>query len=263
MLKSIIRDAIPPKIQVPLKYYYSQIRGWLEPEMTLLPKLVKAGDRVIDIGGNRGVYAYALASLGSRVAVFEPNPHCLRVLTSWAAGKNNIDVHGVALSSHQGQSDLHIPVDTAGHEHDASASLERVSAASTRAVEVETRTLDSFGFQDVKFIKIDVEGHELPTLKGATKTIAMSMPVMLVEIEQRHNEINISEIFYYITSLGYKGFFLDDQKLREIKYFNPAEDQPASGPSGQKTRYINNFLFIPSEPTRFAALASRLSFAKQ
>ena len=154
--------------------------------MLLLSKLVNAEDRVIDIGGNWGIYAYALSALGSRLAVFEPNPQCFRALNSWASGKKNVDVYAVALSSQHGQGLLHIPVDVTGQEHDASASLESRRDEATRCVEVEITTLDSFGFQDVKFIKIDVEGHELDVLKGATKTIASSMPVMLIEIEQRY-----------------------------------------------------------------------------
>ena len=261
MLKTTFRDVLPGRLQVPSKYFYSKARGWLEPEMALLSKLVKPGDRVIDIGGNRGIYAYALFTLGSRLAVFEPNPECFRVLNSWAGGKKNVDVYGVALSSQHGQCHLHIPIDAAGHEHDASASLQSPSDDMSRCVKVEIATLDSFDFQDVKFIKIDVEGHELDALKGATKTIASSMPVMLIEIERRHNTINISEIFAFISGLGYDGFYLDGKFLRSIVSFDEARDQPASGPGSKGGRYINNFLFIPKDPVRFAEHASQLSFA--
>ena len=140
--------------------------------MLLLSKLVSAEDRVIDIAGNWGIYAYTLSGLGSRLAVFEPNPQCFRALSSWASGKRNVEIYAVALSSQHGQGLLHIPVDATGQEHDASASLESRRDEVARCVEVEITTLESFGFQDAKFIKIDVEGHELDVLKGATKTIA-------------------------------------------------------------------------------------------
>lgn len=229
--------------------------------MALLSKFVGAEDRVIDIGGNWGIYAYALYGLGSRLAVFEPNPQCFRALNSWASGKKNVDVYAVALSSYHGQGQLHIPVDETGQEHDASASLDSRCEVATRCVEVEITTLDSFGFQDAKFIKIDVEGHELDALKGATKTIASSMPVMLIEIERRHNTIDISEIFAFIFRLGYDGFYLDGKILRSIDFFNMGRDQPGSSPASKGGRYINNFLFIPRDPARFTELASRLPFA--
>lgn len=230
--------------------------------MALLSKLVKPGDRVIDISGNRGIYAYALFTLGSRLAVFEPNPECFRVPNSWAAGKKNVDVYGVALSSQYGQCQLHILIDAAGHEHGASASLQPRSADMSRCVEVEIATLDSFNFQDVKFIKFDFEWHGLDALKGAANTIASSMPMMLIEIERRHNRINISEIFAFTSGLGYDGFYLDGKILRSIVFFDEARDQPASGPGSKGGRYINNFLFIPKDPERFAVHASHLSFAK-
>ena len=241
MLKTTFRNAIPSRLQVPLKFFYSQARGWLEPEMALLSKFVSAEDRVIDIGGNWGIYAYALSGLGSRLAVFEPNPQCFRALNCWASGKKNVDVYAVALSSQHGQGQLHIPVDATGQEHDASASLDSRHEEATRCVEVEITTLDSFGFQDAKFIKIDVEGHELDALKGATKTITSSMPVMLIEIERRHNTIDISEIFAFIFRLGYDGFYLDGKILRSIDFFDVARDQPASSPASKGRRYINNF----------------------
>jgi FkbM family methyltransferase len=262
MLKRIFLNAIPFRFQVPLKYFYSQARGWLEPEMALLPKLVNAEDSVIDIGGNWGLYAYSLSALKCRVAVFEPNPQCFRALNSWASGKRNVDVFAAALSSHHGKGQLHIPVDSTGQEHDASASLNSRCEEVARRVEVEIITLDSLDFRDVKFIKIDVEGHELDALKGATKTILSSLPVMLIEIEQRHNTVDISDIFSFIACLGYDGFYLDGKILKNIHSFDLARDQPALGTPLKGGRYINNFLFIPSDSAWSTELALRLPFAK-
>ena len=86
-LKSQIRDLLPMRYQVPAKYWFGWFRGALEEEMKILPLVIRRHDRVIDVGGNRGVYAYRLSRLGARVEVFEPNPICLDVLSSWAAGK--------------------------------------------------------------------------------------------------------------------------------------------------------------------------------
>ena len=36
---------------------------------------------------------------------------------------------------------------------------------------IAQKTLDSFNFENVDYIKVDVEGHELKVLKGAEKTI--------------------------------------------------------------------------------------------
>lgn len=224
-------------------------------------KLVKADDCMIDVGGSREIYVYALFTLGSRLAVFQPNPECFRILNSWADKKKNVDVYGFALSSQHGQSQLHISIDAALHEHDASASLQPRSADMSRCVDVDVMTLDSFDFQDVKFIKIDVEGHELDALQDATNTIASSMPVLPIEIELRYNTIDISKIFAFISRLGYDAFYLDGKILRSIDFFDVARDQPDSCPASKGERYINNFLFLLRDPARFIELASRLPFA--
>jgi FkbM family methyltransferase len=92
--------------------------------MKFLGYLVRSQDLVVDVGGNRGIYAYQFWKLGARVEVFEPNPACSRVLSAWAAGKAGVNVHSLALSSHAGSANLHIPIDESGIKHDSSASIE-------------------------------------------------------------------------------------------------------------------------------------------
>lgn len=246
-LKTLLRDAIPPALQVPLKYHLNRWSGRLEPEMTLLRHVVRQGEHVIDVGGNRGAYAFRLAQLGARVEVFEPNPACHGVLRAWAEGGASVTVHPCGLSDHAGAIALHIPVDEAGVEHDASASMEPHAFARARDQIVDLRTLDSFGFRDVAFIKIDVEGHEAAVLRGAAETIRASKPTLLVEIEQRHLQCPIQEVFGQILSFGYEGYFLERGLLRSIAEFTLERDQLASNFARTGARYINNFLFQHKE----------------
>ena len=95
MMKNFLRSLVPSSLQVPVKYMINKWRSQLEAELKLLPFLVKRGETVIDIGGNRGQYTYALWQLGSKVQVFEPNPVCSRVLMAWASSKNSVSVHQV------------------------------------------------------------------------------------------------------------------------------------------------------------------------
>lgn len=243
-LKGVVRDLLPPRLQVPIKYHYGRLRHELEPEMAMLPALVSRGDRVVDVGGNRGTYAYRLHVLGARVEVFEPNPVCLRVLRDWAAHQESVNVHAVALSASSGTAELAIPIDRAGVEHDASASIEHGGGTDVRLETVSTATLDGFGFHDVALIKIDVEGHEQSVIEGSLKTIAASAPALLVEIEQRHLAKPISEVFTRIQSLGYKGFFLRDGKLATVAEFDPRQHQILSDFERNIGLYYNNFLFV-------------------
>jgi FkbM family methyltransferase len=213
--------------------------------MNLLRLIVAADDSVVDVGGNRGIYAYKFWRLGARVEVFEPNPICFRVLTAWCVNKRSVNVHAIALSSCLGHASLHIPIDETGVEHDASASIESTGFLQARDEIVALQTLDSYCFDEVKFIKIDVEGHEAKVISGATNTIILAKPAILVEIEQRHCDFPISNTFNQIRALGYKGFFLRGNVIVSLDDFDVEKDQAIVNLDTYKELYINNFLFLP------------------
>jgi len=243
-LKTQLRDLLPKRYQVPAKFWYGWLSGALEEEMKFLALLVKPGDRVIDIGGNRGIYAYRLWGLKATVEVFEPNPLCFRVLETWAADKPEVRLHSVALSNQSGSANLHIPIDQSGVEHDASASIEQTGFTTARDQLVSLQTLDNYQFDNVALIKIDVEGHEYSVIEGAIGTIASSKPALLIEIEQRHSSRPINEVFQKIIGFGYEGFFLENHKLKALENFDLGRHQAMANFGGQAGRYINNFLFL-------------------
>lgn len=244
-IKAILRDALPRSLQVPVKYWMNRCAGTLEPEMALLPHLIARGDRVVDIGGNRGVYAYRMRKLGARVEVFEPNPACFGVLQAWARRQRDVAIHPVGLSDHAGAGKLWIPADASGVEHDASASMEPHAFDRAREQVVELRTLDGYGWRDVRFAKIDVEGHEFGVLQGALATLAASAPALLVEIEQRHLQRPIADVFGLLLDAGYRGCFLNGRMLMDISAFDAARDQNVAAFGAKDGRYLNNFLFLP------------------
>lgn len=53
----------------------------------------------------------------------------------------------------------------------------------------------------VSFIKCDVEGHELAVLRGAAQTLK-SGPPLLIEVEQRHHDTPLEEVFGHLLDLG-------------------------------------------------------------
>lgn len=243
-LKTLFRDLLPMRYQVPMKYWYGWARRALEAEMKFLEVIVQNNDLVIDIGGNRGIYTYQLWRHGAKVEVFEPNPTCCQILKAWAADKRNVSVHSVALSSQEGSANLHIPVDGSGVEHDASASIEHSGFTQARDQLVPLQTLDSYRFDGVTLIKIDVEGHEYSVIEGAEETIVSSRPALLVEIEQRHIARPIAEIFEKILGFGYRGFFIEMHGLTHLENFNLDRHQSMENFGSAKGPYINNFLFL-------------------
>jgi FkbM family methyltransferase len=243
-LKKLFRTFFKAKYIVPFKYYYSKIRGHLEPEIGLLPYILSGTGRVIDVGANQGMYSYPLSNMCTHLEVFEPNPYCSDILISWAQAVSNVNVYPVALSDVEGVASLRVPVDSSGIEHDASASLEILQSGQFSEYLVKSETLDSFEFKNVALIKIDVEGHEHRVIQGARHTISIERPALLIEIEQRHHVRPISEVFSQIMSLDYDGFYLLDQVLCPLDKFDSSKHQLISNLGGSHGRYINNFLFL-------------------
>lgn len=202
---------------------------------------------MIDVGANEGVYTHAFARTGARVEAFEPQADLAAVLRKYAARRPRVRVHDVALGATEGTGVLRVPL----HNGRAVAGHATLARDDVRGVEstVRVRTLDAFAFDEVRAIKIDVEGHELEVVRGARETIRRWGPTLLVELEQRHQRRPLAEAFAEILALGYAGFFLDRAAgLRPLAEFSPAEHQSPQNADRLGARYINNFLFTRVTP---------------
>lgn len=167
------------------------------------------------------------------------------MLNSFAENRPDIQVYNVALSDRQGAAILQVPVDAAGIEHDSSATIEKITIGSFREHHIQLATLDSYRFRDIELIKIDVEGHESRVINGAAQTISSRMPALLIEIEQRHLDRPISEVFEQVQNFGYEGFFLGSHgTLYPLSEFDPVSNQAETNLGSRRDCYINNFLFF-------------------
>jgi FkbM family methyltransferase len=223
----------------------------------ILRALVKPGDIVLDIGASTGVYTFELARLvgpSGRVHAIEPDPLSIARLENMRHARSNITVYPIALSDRKGVATLHVPV-VHGRRI---ATLASLSVPGWRtgvdhvAVTVDLKPLDSILPADgrpVSFVKIDVEGHEFAVLRGATATLR-TLPAMLVEIEQRHQETDIRSTFDFIRTLGYVGYGVGPRSLIPLDEFDVARDQLAfvTGEEaqcyGMPSGYTHDFLFV-------------------
>src|SRR5205823_431391 len=118
-------------------------------------------------------------------------------------------------------------------------------------LEVPVKKLDDYRFDQVGFIKIDVEGHEQAVIEGAFETIARSKPVILVEVEEGRNPGAVARMQTALAKLGYAGHFYAHGVKQPIETFDVARHQPADlvWNSARYTRrtfpLVNNFLFSP------------------
>lgn len=93
----------------------------------------------------------------------------------------NITVHEVALTNRNtGTVDIQDHPEHGGHNFTVYNATQ--IKKQQNVVSVPSRTIDSFNFEDVDVIKIDVEGSELFVIDGAVQTIDKYRPSVQVEI---------------------------------------------------------------------------------
>ena len=136
---------------------------------------VRGRGHAVDIGAHVGLWSRLMAIDFERVTSFEPMPEHLECFRANLAGVKNIRLHEVALSD-AGPVSLKMPHDNTGNTHVADD-----------GVPVETRTLDSYRLREIDFLKIDVEGFELPVLLSGEKTIKRERPTIIIEQKPNGN----------------------------------------------------------------------------
>ena len=229
----------------------SQESFWREVEQDVCHCLVQAGDTAVDVGANAGAYLHPLLDAGCRCIAFECNPRLRKRLEAKYRGNDRVIVRGEALSSQAGVVSLRIPMRW-WSESDGGSTIEPANRVAigfwpVKSVTVQRCTLDSVMDDPVSLIKIDVEGHELDVLKGATTVVEKDRPGLLVECEERHRPGGTTEMFRFLESRGYSGFFILDAHIHPIRDFTLALQDPAELTKGlprREMRYVNNFIFL-------------------
>ncbi len=168
---------------------------------------VRNWDRALDIGANIGIFSRDFAKHFAEVVAFEPIPGIRECLARNVP--DNVRIMPFALSD--APTTLHMSQLAGGcggsyiFDHPEIPAI-RTAPKQSRLITVEARTLDSFGFDVVDLIKIDVQDAELVALKGARETILRTKPVILVEEKPRLDDaesVRSSEmVIEYLLSLG-------------------------------------------------------------
>jgi len=245
-MKKILRKFLSPAAQVKLREYKNWLKPF-EPELNLIKYLCESDRIAIDIGAHIGLYSSRIRHYAKECILFEPNRSLAEYLRQSFLQKATI--HEIALSNRVGVSSIRIPMRKGQHD-DGVATIEQKNLLhdieSFEEYDVQCKTLDSFHFNNVGFIKIDVEGHELSVLQGGKETIIQNSPNILIEIEERHNPGAIKNVFELLSEFGFKGFFLVHGKLKSLDQFSLKIHQDLRNIQGNKKTglYVNNFIFL-------------------
>jgi FkbM family methyltransferase len=244
----------PARVLVPAVAWQYRLS---EPELGRIHQFVPKDRDAVDVGVWWGPWSWWLSRWVPRVDAFEANPQLASVLLP--VMPPNVFLHSVALSDTAGESTLWIPGGGTGTEGRASLESARTSGANWGHQTVETRRLDDFDLGDVGFVKIDVEGHELAVLKGATELLSTQRPVVFVEIEEHTTSGGqFDDIVKFLCELSYEGKYLLHRRWHPIEDLDrTAVRQVANrvATHGYITNillyarhYAHNFVFTPKEP---------------
>jgi len=251
---------VPPSMSSLTTFVLLEQERWFEPEMSLLPCLLKPGMNTLDIGANHGVYALEMArcTVTGHVWAFEPTsaPRA-NLLRSVQANdlEDRITVVDAGLADCAGQASFAIG---------DNSELNSRSGAGERRETVRLEALDDFLADHapgvpISFVKLDAEGGELLVLAGAKRFFEAQSPVVLFEL--KHGMALNTTLIERFRGLAY-GIFRWSAELRLLLPFDASSDETdfalnlvAVRPEQQQVLAANGFLVTPqalqtvSEPT--------------
>lgn len=225
------------RFEYPLKSAIGEhlFAGWFEPaEIAFVLDQLNAGDIVVDLGANAGLYtviaARAVGSTG-HVYAFEPGQRALALLRRNIAinGLDNVTVIEAAVSNVSGQASFAVATDTAlSSLADVNRSDQQVSAWETvRTVRLDD-AIAEYRIPAVTFIKMDVEGAEKLALEGAPNILARAAPALTILFEAfdqntRAFGYTVRELLEWLQARGFSVQGFDESlTLRPIEHLRAA-----------------------------------------
>lgn len=192
---------------------------WLEKEVKDNPWKVfpKAGDRMMDIGANRGAVSVFAALNGATVVAYEPSPAAFRIL------QETIRLNDVGDKIEAINSAIHLqpgavrfnfedPVDERKLINGRLSELcgESEHDAIVDAVKLE----DALGDYQWDIVKVDIEGYEIPLFSGCSDSIFHQ--IKFLTMEMHYNFSSPAEYTKLISRLQ-KFFCFDEGAPRDDK----------------------------------------------
>lgn len=194
--------------------------NWLfKPWHPLFKKLNIGQGLTVDIGANYGVATieFFTNTVGNRYTLFEPiaeNCHCIE--QTLKNSNINYTLHNVGMSNTEGTANFFFNKNMSG--------TSGITENNTGNRTISVKTLDSYEFNDVVFIKIDTEGHELEVIQGAMKTITEQQPVLFFEVDPKSDQQKqkLTAIFDILHSAGYVCVNSSLHRIKTIQDINIA-----------------------------------------
>ena len=167
--------------------YLEDAGGGQQAQRDTALEYIKQWRVCLDIGSNIGQWTRPLSNRFESVVCFEPNPNFRECF------EKNIKEQNVLLW----------PYGLSDKEHKAKQDFNSTVLKQEEG-DIDCRTLDSFGLTNVDFVKIDVDGFEIPLLNGARETLTKNNPVINIEMKRDKRSNIAQESESILKDLGYK-----------------------------------------------------------
>lgn len=147
----------------------------------------------VQAGGHIGIYPRILAERFQRVHTFEPDWVNFACLAMNAALPNVYAARAALGPSHAGAT-IHLHgKNTGGHQISAAGPIPMVR-------------IDDIGLDQCDAIFLDLEGYEIPALKGAMTTLAKHRPLLVIEENKQMRRLGFiyGDIEKLVQPIGYR-----------------------------------------------------------
>ncbi len=168
----------------------------------------------LDIGANIGNHSVQFASRFKEVLSFEPNKKVYELLTINTRSFDNVTIYNFGLSDKTEESYF------VQKEGNLGGSFIESTNKRGDGKKIELRRYDDHFSKEVSFIKLDVEGFEIPVLKGMGQSIAKYGPVIAFELN--NHEGQKSDLIETIKGFGYDKFYIPKKRNSYRDYSNKA-----------------------------------------
>jgi FkbM family methyltransferase len=176
-------------------------------------RLLEKGETAIDAGANIGYFTLLMSKMAGpsgRVLSFEPHPEIFQNLKRHVVlnGLTNVSLFETGLSGRASEGFLVMPDDFKGNQGIASVSF---SDSGSNQIKIKLAALDELYAQPIGVLKIDVEGHELELLHGASNLLKKGLVRDLI-FEDHH--VQPSAVSLYLKSFDYSIFRIEKNLFR-------------------------------------------------
>lgn len=180
-------------------------------ELLFLHKYLKSEMVFLDAGANIGLFTVFAARRVNqgKVIAFEPVPSMIQWLESNLVINHfsNVLVQPLGLSDRSST----LPIYEIESSHEGLSTLYPGQLKQSAVTEIQVKPLDElisdFKINRLDFIKMDIEGGELPALKGSIQTIRKFRPAVMIEINQvtyAAAGYTPAEVYSFFHELGYQ-----------------------------------------------------------